>query len=513
MKKFLSIFLAAVTLASCLGIAALAYDARNKEYNSFDSYLAKDHLTYYVMTGEENQWKYTNEDDEEDNDYNFINYAYNSKGYLTKEYRFIGEYSHTNYFTYDSKYNITKITTKSEADDSDGTSSTSYFYDSNSNITKIKDGDFVTTCYYDKKGRITKAFTTDNNDYSEKDLYTYDKNGRISKKSHETIDADEYYFSETNTYSYDSSGNLVKAIAKNSYGKVEKNTYAYDNEGRLTKETYKNSFDVAEAYTYKYDSDGNLVKKTVKNDDGSMTYSYYYDSKGNLVEERIKDSSGILLTTTFNYNSKGLLTKKTNLGSYTETYTYDKNGNNTKINRKYVNGDTTTSTYTYKKLSSPICVINDKIRLSNYEFTYNGKKKEPLVFIKSLTKGIDYSVQYSNNVNPGKATVRIDFTDPRKAPITITFFIRPAKVSGLKVASTAKTSATLTWTKTPKASKYAVYKYIDKTQKYVKLGVFKTNKATIKSLKSKTVYKFCVKAIGGGIYSSSYSAKVKATTK
>jgi hypothetical protein len=43
-------------------------------------------------------------------------------------------------------------------------------------------------------------------------------------------------------------------------------------------------------------------------------------------------------------------------------------------------------------------------KLSETSYAYDGKAKEPQIIIPALTEGVDYSVSYENNTNPGNAT-------------------------------------------------------------------------------------------------------------
>ena len=63
----------------------------------------------------------------------------------------------------------------------------------------------------------------------------------------------------------------------------------------------------------------------------------------------------------------------------------------------------------------PSSLKDSTIILSNAEYTYDGTEKEPDVTVnkngKTLTKGIDYTEKYTNNINAGTATVTITATE------------------------------------------------------------------------------------------------------
>ncbi len=151
--------------------------------------------------------------------------------------------------------------------------------------------------------------------------------------------------------------------------------------------------------------------------------------------------------------------------------------------------------------------------LSSFECEYNGKAKKPRVFIDDMFKGRDYKVAYSDNVNPGRGKIIVTYTEPDSDQTVISFIIRPAEVTGLKVAKTAKTTATLKWNKVEKADKYNVYRYNSTSKEYTKVATVTANSATVKGLKSGRSYTFCVRAVAKGYLAKSYSAKVTAKTK
>ena len=316
------------------------------------------------------------------------------------------------------------------------------------------------------------------------------------------------------TYDYDAEGRLIEAVFTEEGRSKKVYSYVYDAVGNLVLETRysDDGYDEYE-YEYLYDANGLLVKENGKEPLG-WTYetTFSYDSAKRLIKEKYSSSNGYKLTTKYSYDSKGRISKVVE-GKDTKVYSYDKNGNLSTKEITDSDGNVNTVKYKYKKLEKPVILIDCGIRVSHSELTYNGKERKPSVSIDGMFRGADYRVSYSDNVKPGKATITITFTDPLTPPVKISFLIRPAKVTGLKVSKTAKTAVTLAWAKTPKAEKYAVYKYIDKSKSYVKVATVKTNKVTVKKLKSKTVYKFCVKAIGGGVASAAYSAKVKTKTK
>ena len=141
--------------------------------------------------------------------------------------------------------------------------------------------------------------------------------------------------------------------------------------------------------------------------------------------------------TVYTYDSKGNLTKEAAEGKYADgtktkyssEYQYDSNGNLIKeIENELSDYGTnlkTVTTYSYKKLSKKVFDVTG-IRLSGYQYKYDGKAKKPAVFFDDYLKGVDYKVFYENNVKPGKAKAIITFIGDYedKEPITILFNIK-----------------------------------------------------------------------------------------
>ena len=500
-------------LLSVFGIVSSAGVRPNNDLFSKSGFAAKNYITQYVLV--EETYHSTN-----GGFYDDRTYTYDKNGRLLSDEAI----DDSTYYTYDSKGNVIQTVYRGSGSND---FYRNYTFDKNGNLASMSNssedwGEYTRSFTYDNSGRLVKEI------YEDEDEYDYDE--------------DEEYknYPSIYTYKYSQDGLLYKVTCKENDKTVSEKTYNYDEKGRLFEAVFLEDEKSKKIYSYVYDAVGNLVRETKDSDDGydEYEYEYTYDSNSRLIKENgreyadwtyvstykygsngkikkevYKNSEDYEAITSYSYDSKGRLSKVTVKGQYTEKYTYDKNGNNTKIVRNDSDGNTVTITYKYKKLSTPICLVDGRIRLSGWEFTYSGKAKKPGVSIDGMKKGADYKVTYSNNVKPGKAMITITFTDPRTPPVNVSFLIRPTKVTGLKVSKVAKTSVTLTWKKTPGAEKYAVYKYIDKTKTYIKVATVKTNKANIKNLKSKTVYKFCVKAVSGGVSSASYSAKVKIKTK
>lgn len=107
-------------------------------------------------------------------------------------------------------------------------------------------------------------------------------------------------------------------------------------------------------------------------------------------------------------------------------------------------------------------------------YTYTGKAITPSVTVKygsvTLKKDRDYTVKYTNNVNPGTASVTItgkgDYTGTKKA----SFKIALSTPSGLKQSSRTTSSVKLSWKKISGASGYQVYRRTYGSSTFKKAG-------------------------------------------
>lgn len=148
--------------------------------------------------------------------------------------------------------------------------------------------------------------------------------------------------------------------------------------------------------------------------------------------------------------------------------------------------------------------------------SYTGSEKCPSVTVKTtngttLKKDVNYTVTYSNNINVGKATITIEGIGKYKGKIVKNFTIVPAVPTNLAVATVSKTTAKVTFDRSPSADKY--YIYVDGTYK----GCAKTvDYYTIRGLSAGTTYNVTVKAVkvidGENLYSFS-SKTLSVTTK
>ena len=147
---------------------------------------------------------------------------------------------------------------------------------------------------------------------------------------------------------------------------------------------------------------------------------------------------------------------------------------------------------------------------------YTGAERTPAVSLKTpsgtvLKNGTNYTVTYSDNVEVGTATVTITGIGKYKGTITLTFKIRPQKVTTLNVVSSTANSITVNFQTVESADKYYIYV----NGEYYACTKTKTT-YKIKGLESGKTYTIYIKAVAevdGKNYYSSVGNKVTATTK
>lgn len=146
---------------------------------------------------------------------------------------------------------------------------------------------------------------------------------------------------------------------------------------------------------------------------------------------------------------------------------------------------------------------------------YKGKAITPQVVLsyggKVLVQNVDYRIGYSNNVNPGTATVRIDGMGTYFGTRYINFGIVISAPKSPKIKSNQK-NVTFSWKKVSAVSGYEVYwasnKAFTKKKKMKRLKSQKKNSYKIKSPVTKRTYYMKVRAyktINGKKYYSKFS--------
>ena len=330
---------------------------------------------------------------------------------------------------------------------------------------------------------------------------------------------------------------LVKDPAKNIGLKsvtIEKTSYTYDGTAKkpkvLTVTDVNGKTVVASNYTVSYSNNKNAGTATVTVK-GKNPYSGTVKATFKIAGKSITKASISGVKSSYAYTGKaqsptvtvkdGSTTLKKNT-DYTVTYT-----NNTKAGKATITikgkGNYSGSTKkTFKITAKSLAKFTTKLSTTSY--VYNGKAKTPSVTVKdgtkTLKKGTDYTVTYTNNKKPGKATVKITGKGNYSGTITKTFTIKPKKAT-LKTATSPKTKKLkVTWTKDTTVTGYQIqystsstFKSGNKTKLITKNS---TTSATLSGLtKGKTYYVRIreYKTINGtksfGAYSAKKTVKIK----
>ena len=146
---------------------------------------------------------------------------------------------------------------------------------------------------------------------------------------------------------------------------------------------------------------------------------------------------------------------------------------------------------------------------------YTGSAITPSVSVYDgsvlLTKGTDYTTEYSNNKNVGTATVTITGKGEYSGKLTTSF--RIISTTPTVTATAGDKQVTLKWNAISGATKYAVSRYDG--SKYIEINYKVTGTSyTVKNLTNGKAYKFLVQAYVGGIWSPiSTTLLVSATPK
>ena len=218
---------------------------------------------------------------------------------------------------------------------------TSYEYDGEMRLTKVKETGEETVSYtYDRNGN-KKSETLANGVVS---TYDYNNANRIvklvNKKGNSTISSYEYSY-------YLDGSDACKKTTEN--GIIETTEYEYDGLKRLTNEAVKKGSNT-DTYSYEYDDYGNRSKMTATGTEDYVTEYNYNNAQGKytaLLQKEVKtvekeenplDLNSNVKQTVYTYDANGNQITKTAEGK-TETNTYD--GLNQLIG--FTDGETTAS--------------------------------------------------------------------------------------------------------------------------------------------------------------------------
>ncbi len=165
--------------------------------------------------------------------------------------------------------------------------------------------------------------------------------------------------------------------------------------------------------------------------------------------------------------------------------------------------------------------ITPAVTLSQTSFTWDGSAKKPAVTVKNgsstLKKGTDYTVTYKNNVNVGKATVKVTLKGKYSGSKTVSFTILPkgTQISSLKKGENSITVNVKEQAKSMSRSRITGYhielasnKEFTKNRKAVKLVGYQKTSKTFTGLKAGKKYYVRVRTyvkIGEKSYYSAWS--------
>lgn len=305
---------------------------------------------------------------------NPVTFTYNSDGTLAAATDAKGN---TTSYSYDaSTHALTKVTPPAPLQPA------TFTYDSVGRVKTVTDGSGVTATYsYDALDRVTNIAYSDSQsdtvsftyyddglvhtrtDGTSTTTYTYDAQDELTSEAKQGV---------TITYGYDSHGNLTSVGGEDPAGSV---TYGYDSADRLTSiqepnwsghpftisypsatetlATYPNGVTVDETYDKALRVTGLHDKYANGTDIANRSYSYTYTSGGQTIDAGVETSATDVLnnyTESYGYDSVDRLVdaNKTQNGTTSERYqySYDANGNKTQ-DVTFRSGSTTTVNYLF----------------------------------------------------------------------------------------------------------------------------------------------------------------------
>ena len=231
-----------------------------------------------------------------------------------------------------------------------------------------------TSYEYDGEMRLTKVKETGEETVS----YTYDRNG--NKKSETLANG------VVSTYDYNNANRIVKLVNKKGNSTISSYKYSYYLDGSdACKVTEENG--IIETTEYEYDGLKRLTNEAVKKGSNTDTYSYEYDDYGNRSKMTATGTENYETVYDYSVNGKytALLQKEVktvekesnsldlNSNVKRTVYTYDANGNQI---TKTAEGKTETNTY--DGLNQLIGFTDDETTAS-YAYNVDGLRYEKIV--------------------------------------------------------------------------------------------------------------------------------------
>ena len=184
--------------------------------------------------------------------------------------------------------------------------------------------------------------------------YDYDVNGNRASLS--------YKNGVTTTYTYNAANWVTGVINKRGNTALSSYSYTYYPSGN---QASKRDHNTGVTTTYNYDGLGRLTRES---ESGGLTLSYTYDSAGN--RTRMTASGTESYTINYSYDANNRLTSSVYAdGTHASTYSYDKNGNLlTAQEWKPQEGIASTASYSYNNLNQ---LASQTVNGRSSSFAYN----------------------------------------------------------------------------------------------------------------------------------------------
>jgi len=320
-------------------------------------------------------------------------YTYDALRRKTKERRSLGTYSRgETVYQYDSNGNVTNQKVLKE-----GTTylTTTSEYDVLNRVTKVIDPELhFRTITYDVRGlRRADVGSSSGGTPLERNVWFYDGVGRVVTSAtalpNGALTSFNVVSDRVTQYTYDADSHMLTQTNYNRGTSTPLNTInQYDGIGRLTKRT-----DPAELYTTMlYDAEGRVTERRVYDGIGNRTFQQRYDDLGNLKYDiRVASNPANSLTTEYDYDVAGQLTRTVDAASSIMTYAYDALGRQTeRIEDAAVGGIARRTAYTYDSLGRLITLTafaNDSApqqQFTTYEYdpsSWGGPHPNPMMVV------------------------------------------------------------------------------------------------------------------------------------
>jgi hypothetical protein len=193
-------------------------------------------------------------------------------------------------------------------------------------FTSQGDTDLLFTYEYDSNNNLLLATAVNkSNQLMSKAVRTYDKNNNRKELYHYLPDG-TYKYRTVSTY--DKQGRITELSWYWTTGFKSKNVYAYEGLNKISDTEYSAEGNQAYQWKYKYDSRNNLVEAAQYYPGNILTQkiTYEYNATDQLIKQSNYQNDHIEKYITFQYDSRGLLSTKTEYsssGKPTAIFRYD----------------------------------------------------------------------------------------------------------------------------------------------------------------------------------------------